>query len=138
MGDYLFLAYDYPLLGAFWTVMWIFLWVVWLVLLFRVVTDIFRDHDLSGWAKAVWLLFVIVVPFLGVLVYVIGRGADMGKREVARAQEQQEAFNTYVRETVAGPGATGSVDELAKLSDLKARGDISEGEFQRAKEKILH
>ncbi|MGP4000041.1 SHOCT domain-containing protein [Streptomyces sp. 8N706] len=136
-GD-VFLAYDYPVLGAFWTVMWIFLWVFWLILLFRVITDVFRAHDLSGWAKAAWILFVIVVPFLGVLAYVIVRGADMGKREIRHAKAQQDTFNAYLRETAGGPDGHGSVEQLAKLSDLKARGDISEAEFRRAKEKILH
>ncbi|MEV1050229.1 SHOCT domain-containing protein [Streptomyces sp. NPDC049887] len=134
MGDTVYLAYDYPVLGAFWTVMWIFLWVVWLVLLFRVFVDIFRDHEMSGWAKAAWLIFMLLIPFLGVLVYVIVRGRDMGKREIQHAQEQQEAFNAYIRQTAkdAGPG-----DELARLSELKAKGDLSEEEFQRAKDKLL-
>ncbi|MCZ7456498.1 SHOCT domain-containing protein [Streptomyces sp. WMMC940] len=134
MGDTVYLAYDYPVLGAFWTVMWIFLWVVWLVLLFRVFVDIFRDHEMSGWAKAAWLIFMLLIPFLGVLVYVIVRGRDMGKREIKHAQEQQEAFNAYIRQTAkgAGPG-----DELARLSELKAKGDLSEEEFQRAKDKLL-
>ncbi|HEX5568378.1 MAG TPA: SHOCT domain-containing protein [Streptomyces sp.] len=138
MSDRLPLAYDYPVLGAFWTVMWVFLWIIWLVLLFRVITDVFRDRSLSGWAKALWLVFLVFAPFLGVLVYVIARGRDMGRREARHAQEQMEAVNAYVRQTVAEGGGTGEVDQLARLSDLKARGDISEAEFARAKEKILH
>ncbi|TVL92491.1 SHOCT domain-containing protein [Streptomyces sp. LX-29] len=130
------LAYDYPVLGAFWTVMWIFLWVFWLVLLFRVFVDVFRDHEMSGWGKAGWLLFVIVVPFLGVLVYVIARGRDMGRREIQHAREQQRAFDEYIRQA-AGTGTVGSADELSRLSELKARGDLTEEEFQRAKEKLL-
>ncbi|MGP3927593.1 SHOCT domain-containing protein [Streptomyces sp. 8N616] len=137
MDGYVFLAYDYPVLGAFWTVMWIFLWVVWLMLLFRVIADVFRDHDLSGWAKAGWLLFVIVVPFLGVLVYVITRGKEMGKRETLHAQARQEELEEYLRRTVAGTSGMSAADELAKLSELKARGEISEAEFQQTKEKIL-
>ncbi|MFD3717122.1 SHOCT domain-containing protein [Streptomyces sp. NPDC058674] len=131
-----YLAYDYPVLGAFWTVMWIFLWVMWLVLLFRVIVDVFRDHEMSGWIKALWLLFLILIPFLGVLVYVIARGRNMGKREVEHAQERQEAFNAYIRETVKDPGRAGA-DNLVKLSELKAKGDLSEEEFQRAKQKLL-
>ncbi|MEI5010934.1 SHOCT domain-containing protein [Streptomyces sp. NPDC087659] len=134
MHDTVYLAYDYPVLGAFWTVMWLFLWVVWLVLLFRVFVDIFRDHEMSGWAKAAWLIFVLLIPFLGVLVYVIVRGKDMGRREIKHAQEQQEAFNAYIRQTAKG---TGTGDELARLSELKAKGDLSEEEFQRAKQKLL-
>ncbi|MGP3952296.1 SHOCT domain-containing protein [Streptomyces sp. 7N604] len=137
MDGHVFLAYDYPVLGAFWTVMWIFLWVVWLMLLFRVIADVFRDHDLSGWAKAGWLLFVIVVPFLGVLVYVITRGKEMGKRETLHAQARQEELEEYLRRTVAGTSGMSAADELAKLSELKTRGEISGAEFQQAKEKIL-
>ncbi|HET6358425.1 SHOCT domain-containing protein [Streptomyces sp.] len=136
-GD-LVLAYDYPVLGAFWTVMWIFLWIIWLMLLFRVIIDIFRDSEMSGWAKTAWLLFVVIVPFLGVLVYVIARGNQMGKREIKHAQEQQAAVDTYIRETAGTSGTGSGADELAKLSELKARGDLSEEEFQRAKAKILH
>lgn len=128
------LAHDYPVLGVFWSVMWFFLWVLWLVLLFRVISDVFRDRELSGAAKAAWLLFLIVIPFLGVLVYVVARGHDMGAREAAHAREEREAFDRYVRETARG---TGGVDELARLSELKARGDITEREFQEAKRRIL-
>ncbi|MFG2138611.1 SHOCT domain-containing protein [Streptomyces sp. NPDC048650] len=136
MGS-LYLAYDYPVLGAFWTVMWIFLWVLWLMVLFRVIADIFRDHELHGWGKAAWLLFVIIVPFLGVLVYVIARGKEMSQREVRQTKQHQEALDTYIRETAAGGGGKSGADELAKLSDLKAKGEISQEEFQRAKEKFL-
>ncbi|GLF92707.1 SHOCT domain-containing protein [Streptomyces yaizuensis] len=134
MEDQLILAYDYPLLGAFWTVMWIFLWVMWFLLLFRVITDIFRDDSLGGWVKAAWLIFVLIVPFLGVLVYVIARGKRMGTREIRHAQERQAAMDDYIRQTAR---TGGSADELAKLSELKAKGDITEAEFQQAKEKIL-
>ncbi|MCP3819268.1 SHOCT domain-containing protein [Streptomyces sp. A3M-1-3] len=136
MDAYLVLAYDYPVLGAFWTVMWIFLWIMWLMLLFRIIVDIFRDHQMNGWVKAGWLLFVLIIPFLGALVYVCVRGKEMGKREIRQAQEQQAAMDAYIRET-AGSGG-GGADELTKLSELKARGDLSESEFQRAKEKLLH
>ena len=76
------LAYDYPLLGAFWTVFWIFIWVAWIILLFRVFVDIFRSHDLGGWAKGLWAVFVILVPFLGVFVYLIARGGKMQQRDI--------------------------------------------------------
>ncbi|BDM70266.1 membrane protein [Streptomyces nigrescens] len=134
MAEYL--AYDYPVLGAFWTVMWIFLWIWWLVLLFRIIVDIFRDRRMNGWAKAGWLIFVMVIPFLGVLVYVIARGRQMGEREIDHARAQQEAMNAYIRDVAGGPAE--DVDRLAKLSELKNKGDITEAEFQRAKDKILH
>ncbi|MBT2407558.1 MULTISPECIES: SHOCT domain-containing protein [unclassified Streptomyces] len=138
MAGSVYLAYDYPVLGAFWTVMWIFLWVMWLILLFRIVIDIFRDHEMSGWAKAAWLLFLFLIPFLGALVYVIARGKHMGKREIKHAQEQQEAFNAYIRETAKSPGpAKANADDLYKLSELKAKGELSEEEYQQAKQKLL-
>ncbi|MER7479976.1 SHOCT domain-containing protein [Streptomyces sp. NPDC126510] len=133
-----YLAYDFPLLSAFWTVFWVFLWIMWFVLLFRIVVDIFRDDSTSGWAKAGWLVFVCVLPFLGVFIYVIARGKNMGRREVAQARAQQEAFESYVRETAkGGETRSGSVDELARLSEIRARGDITDEEFRRAKQLVL-
>ena len=136
MSAQTYLAYDFPLLSAFLTMLWFFLWILWFILLFRVVVDIFRDDDLSGWAKAGWLVFCIVLPFLGVFVYVMARGKNMGRREIAQARAQQEEFDTYIRQA-AGTGGTGSVDELAKLSEIRARGDITDEEFRRAKELVL-
>jgi len=133
-----YLAYDYPLLSAFWTMMVFFLWIMWFVLLFRVVVDIFRDDDLSGWAKAGWLVFCVVLPFLGVFVYVVARGKNMGRREITQAQEQQKAFDSYIRETAKGADRpTSSVDELARLSEIRARGDITDEEFDKAKQLVL-
>jgi len=138
MSAQTYLAYDFPLLSAFWTVFWFFLWILWFVLLFRIVVDIFRDDSLSGWAKAGWLVFVCVLPFLGVFIYVIARGKNMGRREMAQARAQQEAFDSYVRETAkGGEHRTGSVDELARLSEIRARGDITDQEYARAKDMVL-
>ncbi|MBV2355541.1 SHOCT domain-containing protein [Streptomyces sp. J2-1] len=130
-----YLAYDYPLLSAFWTILVFFLWVMWFVLLFRVIVDIFRDDSMSGWAKAGWTLFAIVLPFLGVLVYVIARGKGMGRREVEHARAQQKAFESYVRDTARSGGS--NVDELSRLSEMRRRGDITDDEFRRAKEMLL-
>ncbi|WP_171169662.1 SHOCT domain-containing protein [Streptomyces sp. I05A-00742] len=138
MNGYVYLAYDYPLLGAFWTVLWIVLWVSWFILLFRVIADIFRDDSLSGWAKTGWLFLTILLPFLGVFVYVLTRGRTMGARERRHLQARQEAFDQYIRETTAGAGGRSDAEELMKLSEIRARGDITEEEFRRAKEKILH
>ncbi|MEU0913085.1 SHOCT domain-containing protein [Streptomyces althioticus] len=133
-----YLAYDYPLLSALLTMLVFFLWIMWFILLFRVIVDIVRDDSLSGWAKTGWMVFTIVLPFLGVFVYVIARGRNMGSRELAQARAQQEALDSYIRETAKGAGGrSGSVDELARLSEIKARGDISEDEFRRAKELVL-
>ncbi|MEU9174522.1 SHOCT domain-containing protein [Streptomyces sp. NPDC048420] len=136
MSAQTYLAYDYPLLSAFWTMLLFFLWIMWFVLLFRIITDIFRDDTMNGWAKAGWLVFCIVLPFLGVFVYVIARGKNMGRREIKQARAQQEEFNAYIRQTAAG-GGTNSVDELARLSEIRSRGDITDEEFRRAKELVL-
>ncbi|MER6090011.1 SHOCT domain-containing protein [Streptomyces bluensis] len=132
-----YLAYDFPLLSAFWTMLWFFLWILWFVLLFRIVLDIIRDDGLGGWAKAGWMVFVVVLPFLGVFVYVIARGKNMGRREMEQARAQQEAFESYIRETAGGKGAPSSVDELTKLSEIRARGDITDEEFRKAKQLVL-
>jgi type VI protein secretion system component VasK len=128
------LAYDYPVLGVFWSIFVFFLWIMWFFLLFRVIGDIFRSHDLSGWAKAAWLIFVLVVPFLGVLIYVIARGDEMGQRDMAQAQAQDQAFRAYVQDA-ADTG--GPVDQLAKLAELRDRGVINDAEFEQQKAKIL-
>jgi Short C-terminal domain/Phospholipase_D-nuclease N-terminal len=130
------LAYDYPLLGVFWSILILFIWIAWFFLLFRIIADIFRSDDLSGWGKALWLIFVILAPFLGVLVYVIARGHSMTQRDLDRARAQEQAFSAYVRET-AGASSGGAADELAKLADLKARGVISDAEFEQQKAKVL-
>jgi Short C-terminal domain/Phospholipase_D-nuclease N-terminal len=128
------LAYDYPLLSLFWTMLLLFLWVAFFFLLFKVIVDIFRSRDLGGWGKALWLIFVIVLPFLGVLVYVIARGQSMSQRDLEEAKAQEQAFQAYVRQTAA---TGGSADELAKLADLKDRGVITDAEFEQQKAKIL-
>ncbi|WP_282694551.1 SHOCT domain-containing protein [Streptomyces sp. CC208A] len=132
---------DYPLLNVFWTMLWFFLWIMWLFLLFKVITDIFRDHELSGWGKAGWLILCILVPYLGVLIYVIARGKGMSQRDIKQAKEAEDRFQDYIRQTAgtpaAGSGTPSATDELARLADLKERGAISDEEFQRAKSKIL-
>lgn len=129
---------DYPLLNAFWTMCLVFLWVLWLILLFRIIGDIFRSRDLNNWAKTGWLVLVILLPFLGVFIYVLARGRGMTEREVARAEQHQREMEAYLRQTVgAGDESVGHADALAKLADLKAHGDITEEEFQKAKDKVL-
>ncbi|MEU7038928.1 SHOCT domain-containing protein [Streptomyces sp. NPDC046237] len=130
---------DYPLLNVFWTMLWFFLWIMWLFLLFKVITDIFRDHELNGWAKAGWLIFCILLPYVGVLVYVIARGKGMSRRDVKQAKEHEAAFQQYIRQAAGTGDATkgSSVDELARLADLKDKGAITNEEFERAKAKVL-
>ncbi|MCT4351916.1 SHOCT domain-containing protein [Streptomyces sp. Je 1-79] len=130
---------DYPLLNVFWTMLWFFLWVMWLFLLFKVITDIFRDHEMSGWGKAGWLIFCILLPFLGVLVYVIARGKSMTQRDLKQAKENEAAFQSYIRKTAGagGDGKGSSADELARLAELKDKGAITNEEFEKAKAKVL-
>lgn len=129
---------DYPLLNVFWTMLWFFIWIMWLFLLFKVITDIFRDHDLGGWGKAGWLIFCILLPYLGVLVYVIARGKSMGQRDVKQAKASEAAFQDYIRKTAGtAPAAGGATDELARLADLKEKGAITDEEFEKAKAKVL-
>jgi membrane protein implicated in regulation of membrane protease activity len=136
-GDAVLLAsssYSYPLLGVFWTIFEIFLWVIWFWVLITVFIDIFRSHDLSGWAKALWFLFVLFIPLVGVLVYLIARGGKMHERAAQQARRQDEEFRSYVQETAASQS---SADQLAKLADLRDRGVITAEEFEQAKVKAL-
>ncbi|PYC82662.1 hypothetical protein C7C46_09895 [Streptomyces tateyamensis] len=129
---------DHPLLNAFWMMLWFFLWIMWLFLLFKIVMDIFRSHDMGGWGKAGWLVFVIVLPFLGVLVYLIARGGSMGDRDAQEAARREKAAQDYIRQAaVGGGGGNGAVDQLTKLAELKAKGELTQEEFDRAKAKLL-
>ncbi|WP_329561515.1 SHOCT domain-containing protein [Kitasatospora sp. NBC_01266] len=129
---------NYPMLNLFWTMLEFFVWLLWLFLLFKVITDIFRSHDMSGWGKAGWMIVVILLPFLGVLLYVIFRGKAMAEHDREQARRADEATKQYIREAAQPTGGSGShVDELAKLADLKANGALTEEEYQRAKEKLL-
>jgi hypothetical protein len=128
------LAYDYPLLGLFWTMMIFFLWFAWLMLLFRVFADIFRSQDMGGWAKGLWTIFVILVPFLGVFIYVIVRGRSMRERDLAAVQQRDAEFQTYVRQTA---GTAGAADELTKLAALRDSGALTDAEFAAQKAKLL-
>ena len=127
-------SYSYPLLGAFWTIFEIFLWIIWIWILIYVFIDIFRSHDLSGWGKALWFLFVLFIPLIGVLVYLIARGSSMQQRAQQEARQQDQAFRAYVQDA-AGSGNT--ADQLAKLADLRDRGVITAEEFEREKAKVL-
>lgn len=129
------LAYDYPILGLFWTMLMFFIWVAWIMLVFRIFIDIFRSDDLGGWGKALWTIFVILVPFLGVLVYLIARGHSMTDRDVQEAKQSEAAFQEYIR-TTAG-SSTGTADELAKLKELHTGGVLTDEEFAQQKAKLL-
>jgi membrane protein required for beta-lactamase induction len=115
-------------------IFWFMLLVAWFWLLIMIVTDIFRDHTLSGWAKGLWCLFVILLPWLGVLVYLIARGSTMGERAAEDAQRNDQEFRRHVQDA-AQPSSV--ADELAKLADLRDRGVISSADFESAKTKLL-
>ena len=127
-------SYSYPLLGAFWTILEIFLWVIWIWILIWIFIDIFRSRDLSGWAKALWFLFVLFIPLIGVLVYLIVRGDSMHQRAVQGARQQDQEFRAYVQDAA---GSQSTADQLAKLADLRDRGVITDAEFESEKAKIL-
>jgi Short C-terminal domain/Phospholipase_D-nuclease N-terminal len=121
---------------VFWSMLWFFLFVIWIWLLFVVFGDIFRSRDLSGWGKALWTIFVIVLPYLGVFVYLIARGHKMGEHAAQQAQEQDAAMRRYVQNVTSSNGRS-TADEIARLADLRDKGVISEAEFQQAKAKAL-
>jgi hypothetical protein len=130
------LASSYPILDIFLTTLYFFLFIIWIWLLFMVFIDIFRSHDMGGWAKALWVIFIIVMPYLGVLVYLIARGGKMHERAAQQAAQQQKAFDQYVKQTAGTPGES-SADQLHKLADLKAKGVLTDAEFDAEKAKIL-
>jgi predicted PurR-regulated permease PerM len=128
-----FLAADYPFLDVLWTMLVFFLWIAWIFLLFRIVADVFRRHDIRGGKKAVWLLFILLVPFVGVLTYLIVNNDSMMQRDVQQAQASQEQFNDYVR-SVSGSGAAAEIDKAKQLLD---NGTITQAEFDAIKSKAL-
>ena len=127
------LAYDYPILGLFWTMLFFFLWFAWLMLLFHVIVDIFRS-DMRGMSKALWALFVIIIPWLGVLVYLIANGDNMAQRRVDDIQQSEAATQDYIRSVA---GAASPADELAKLAELHSKGVLTDAEFAQQKAKLL-
>ncbi len=129
-------GYQYPILDFFLTMLYFFLFVIWIWLLIAVFIDIFRSHDMGGWAKALWVIFIIVLPFLGVFVYLIARGGKMHERAGRDAAQQQKAFDEYVRQAAGTPGNS-AADQLSKLANLKSQGVITDAEFDAQKSKIL-
>lgn len=127
------IAADYPFLDIFWTMLVFFGWVIWFVLLFRVIGDIFRS-DKSGWGKAAWLVFVIILPFLGVFIYLIANANEMRDRDVQQSQAAKAQLDDYVR-SVAPTG--GAAAEIAKAKDLLDSGAITQAEFDALKAKVI-
>jgi Phospholipase_D-nuclease N-terminal/Short C-terminal domain len=126
------IAADYPFLDVLWTMIIFFAWLAWIWIAITVFTDVFRRHDISGWGKAAWVVFVIVTPFLGVLVYLIAQHDGMRERSMKQAQDQRAAFDQYVRESAGGSAA-----EIAKAKELLDKGAINQAEFDRIKQRAL-
>ena len=126
----------YPLLDIFLSTLYFFGWVLWFMLMFWIITDIFRSDDLSGWAKAAWLIGVIILPLVGILIYLIARGGSMRERRDRQARAADADFRAYVRDA-ANSNSDSQSDELAKLAGLHQRGVINDDEFNRAKTRIM-
>jgi hypothetical protein len=131
--NYMSVGYDYPLLAFFWSVFIVFFWIAWIVLVIRIFADIF-GNEMSGVAKGLWAIFVLIVPFLGAFVYLIVRGDAMVRHDSHVAKEQDMAFDRYPRET---PGPSSSADEIVKLAALREQGLVTDDEFARRKAKLL-
>jgi predicted PurR-regulated permease PerM len=129
---------DVSFIDIFWSMLWFFFLFIWIVILFHVLTDLFRDHTLSGGMKTLWVVFLVFLPFLAVLVYVISRGKGMAERAAARQQQSQEQFEGYVRSVAAtGDGTTTPADQIAQAKQLLDAGTIDQAEFDRLKAKAL-
>jgi hypothetical protein len=128
------LASQYPLLDVFWTIFMVFAFVIWIWVLIAIFSDLFRSHDVSGFGKALWVIFIIVFPLIGILAYLIVRGHGMHERAVTQANQQKQEFDAYVRQTAGG---TDTADELTKLGQLKDSGTITQAEFDAQKAKLL-
>jgi hypothetical protein len=126
-------AADYPFLDVFWTMLIFFFWVIWIWILITVLIDLFRRHDISGWGKAAWALFVIVLPYLGVFVYLITQGKSMAERRAEEIRAGRAAFDDHVRSVAA----TDPSEQIAKAKELLDSGTIDEAEFQQIKRRAL-
>jgi Short C-terminal domain/Phospholipase_D-nuclease N-terminal len=127
-------AADYPFLDVFWTMLVFFFWVIWIWILITVLIDLFRRHDISGWGKAAWALFVIVLPYLGVFVYLITQGGKMAERRAEEIRASQASFDQYVRDAA---GTSGPSDQIAKAKELLDSGAIDQAEYEALKRKAL-
>ena len=122
---------------VFWSMLWFFCFFIWITLLIRVFSDVFRSHDMSGMTKALWIIFVIVLPYLGVLVYLIARGKEMSQHSIDDARAMDTAQRQYIQSVAGSGGGGGAADEIARLAELKESGVIDEAEFQMGKAKAL-
>jgi hypothetical protein len=125
---------DFP--DLFWTVLWLFFLFMFIWVFVALVSDIFRDHELSGWGKAGWLILLVIFPLIGSLIYLIVRGSGMAERSAKQAQAAQAQFDSYIRQT-AGSSGDSSVDDLTRLADLRSNGHISDAEYETMKQRIV-
>ncbi|HRD61471.1 MAG TPA: SHOCT domain-containing protein [Nocardioides sp.] len=130
-------AWEYSLGDIFLSMLWFTLFIIWIWLLIAVFTDLFRSRDIGGWSKALWAIFIIVLPYLGVFVYLIARGHKMGEHAMADAQAQEAATRQYIQSVAGSGGGTSTAAEIAHLAELRDAGTLSEEEFQTAKAKLL-
>lgn len=128
---------DYPLLELFWTMLWFFMFVAWIALLIRLLADVISRDDASGWVKALWILFIIVLPLLGALVYLIANGRGMAQRTFAEANAREQSMRSYIRDVAAGSTGASTADEIAKLAELRDAGALTPSEFEAQKAKLL-
>ena len=128
----MFIAADYPFLDVFWTMIIFFFWVIWIWIVITVLVDVFRRHDIGGFAKAAWVVFVVILPWLGVLIYLIVEHDGMRERSMKQAEAQKEQLDNYVRDT-----AGGSADEIARAKALLDEGTITQAEFDAIKAKAV-
>jgi hypothetical protein len=129
-------VWEYTVWDAFLTMLWFFLFFIWIWLLISVFADVFRSDDLSGWGKAIWVIFVIVLPYIGVLAYLIARGKKMGENTMRDATRREQQQREYIQQ-VAGSSGGGAAAEIEKLAQLRSQGAITEEEYAQAKAKIL-
>jgi hypothetical protein len=132
-------ASSYPFLDVLWTMLVIFAWVIWFWLLITVFADLFRRHDTSGWSKALWIVFVIIAPFLGVLIYLIANGSGMAERNMKQAQAQQANMDQYIRSVASTSGGSGggAAADIAQAKSLLDSGAITQDEYDALKAKAL-
>ena len=128
------LADSYPFWNVMWTMLVFFCWILWFWLLFEVFADVFRRHDISGWGKTGWIVFVVILPFLGVFIYLISQNDGISERNIQRADAQQAQMDSYVRQTAASGGAAGEIEKAKTLLDS---GAITQSEFDSLKQKAL-
>ena len=128
---------NYPLLNLFFTMLYLFLWIAWILLVFRIIGDIFRSDDLSGWGKAGWMALILIVPWLGALIYLIARGASMYSRDAKAAEASRDAMAQWIAQSPSASAGTSPADQLSKLAELHKAGALTDDEFATQKAKVL-